>query len=255
MKKTIITLMALAGLAMAKDIEINALNDSSSLWEMGFANLKKEGVPSLNNGALTTVLGNGAQKYDWAKEYAIYTLQDEITLSNVEDTLTLTFTFTPASTNALATVTLIDATNNIAVSAGQGKYSAAVQMGSTDLVGKKFFAFKDGTQDNYVEVTTSASAENVVTAKTAITLVNTIAWNVEKNKFVSTVTYGDETLGVIDLGKSFTLSSVAVSMDGNENFSVSTVGIKASIANVPEPATATLSLLALCGLAARRRRK
>ncbi len=252
MKKTLIALMALAGVAVAADIEINTLTDSATQWNLGHANTSKRGEPSITGGVISTVLGNGGGTYDWAQEYAIYTLNKAITLTNVEDSLTLTFTYTPADTNAVALFTLVDSTNKIAISAGQGAYTGALQMGATTSIDGLFYNFKDESKDSRVLVNATASVESVVVADKALTLQNTIAWSTERNQFVSSVKYGDNVLGSVDVGESFSLSSINVSMDGNKNFNVTEVALKASV--IPEPTTATLSLLALAGLAARRRR-
>lgn len=253
MKKTLTTLLALAGVAMAENIDINAL-DVPANWELNHANSGKNGNPTLNGGKITS--GLGGSWCDWGQEYAIFTLENALALTGATDTLTLTFTYTPAETNAATTFTLIDTTNTLAVSAGQGAYSNALQMGTTSDVDGVFYNFKDKTNDSgRVKVDATSSASNVITAGNAITLTNTIAWSSTANQFVSTVKYGETVLGSVNVGESFILSAIAVGMDGSENFDVTQVDIKGSASLIPEPTTATLSLLALAGLAARRRRK
>ncbi len=86
----------------------------------------------------------------------------------------------------------------------------------------------------------------------------TIAWSEADNAFTLKLNQaGNEKTFV--LGESYSLEGFSIAMDGNSDdgrkdyFEVSKMSI--TVASVPEPATATLSLLALAGLAARRRRK
>ena len=110
---------------------------------------------------------------------------------------------------------------------------------------------------------TAKSARNSYTIKsynhektinTPLTLTTEIAWSAEKSQFVATVSYGaDKTiLNTYDLGKSYSLDKLVFSMDGG---SQKVSNLKIITNTIPEPTTATLSLLALAGLAARRRRK
>ena len=64
MKKTLTTLLALAGVAMAENIDINAL-DVPANWELNHANSGKNGNPTLNGGKITSGLGGY-----WCNGYA-----------------------------------------------------------------------------------------------------------------------------------------------------------------------------------------
>ncbi|MBR4311518.1 MAG: PEP-CTERM sorting domain-containing protein, partial [Akkermansia sp.] len=88
-----------------------------------------------------------------------------------------------------------------------------------------------------------------------------IAWDSEKNAFVLDLTQlynGQEYSASYILGETYDLTGISIALDGNSTngdkdvFTVSNFTISHT---VPEPTTATLSLLALAGLAARRRRK
>ena len=74
----------------------------------------------------------------------------------------------------------------------------------------------------------------------------------------STITLGmaNGTTSIIETGYIVNLADVKLMVDTTGNGNEGVTGISnASITYIPEPATATLSLLALAGLAARRRRK
>ncbi len=91
------------------------------------------------------------------------------------------------------------------------------------------------------------------------TVTFTVAYDSAKSEFVGTLTY-DGASKSVDLGDSFAVNAITATFDGDRGYLGYVNDIKLTVSTVPppavpEPTTATLSLLALAGLAARRRRK
>lgn len=284
MKTTIITLLALAGVAAAETITINPLTDATTDWKYGKARNKGSNV-TWNSSAGTMTATN----VQWAGSYAEYTLDKAITLQNPEDTMTVTFTMLSSRATGpyggndwgvCMTTTLIGADK--ALTAGYGRYdqgiiipgndqtdawkghadgTGPIQMAVSDNVDGKFFNMKE-TVGSDAPLTNYTEATGVLQNNVALTLTNTIKWDASTSQFVATITYGDNdtVLGTANLGETFNLKKINLSVDTGQMYEnnvltaqISNLTITANL--VPEPSTATLSLLALAGLAARRRRK
>ena len=279
MKKTITAIIALAGVATADVINLTPLTNEEG-WEFGRARDKNSyAVQDATQGTLTSTNVN------WSGAYAVYTLSDSITLQNVEDTMTVSFTilssyasgpFNGNNWGVCMTGTLIG--GDTALTYGAGRYdknvldssgnvnwegdangAASIQMAVSDHVDYTFFNMKETLGSN-APLTEYSEATGVLKNNVALTLTSTIQWDATQSAFVATVTYGDNNavLGTAVLGETFTLEKINLSVDtgqkGSDLFAqVSNLTVSANI--VPEPTTATLSLLALAGLAARRRRK
>lgn len=257
MKKTLITLLALAGVAAADAVTIAPLTSSDG-WTVGHQNDAKTQDAVLDTTAATLTLTSA----DWSRGYGVYTLADAITLTNEADSLTVSFTINTTDLNSLVTGTLVG--SGKAITLGHGSYSDVdknggngIQSGiSTDTTG--VFYNMQGSGTGGVFVKPDKTVDNSLTANTPLTLTTTVAWNTTKSQFVASLSYGETSLTSYDLGTSYTLDKLVFSLDGSSTQTVSGVSVSANIIpaspNVPEPTTATLSLLALCGLAARRRR-
>ena len=249
MKKTLITLLALTGVAAADTVTIAPLTSSEG-WTVGHQNTSKSTNAVLDTTAATLTLTNG----DWSRGYGVYTLADAITLTNEADRLTVSFTINTTALNSLVTGTLVG--SDKAITLGHGSYADSgkngIQSGiSTDTTG--VFYNMQGSNTGGVFVTPDKIVNDSFTANTPLTLTTTVEWNTTKSQFVASLSYGETSLTSYDLGTSYTLDKLVFSLDGSSIQTVSGVSVSANL--VPEPATATLSLLALAGLAARRRRK
>ena len=252
MKKTLITLLALTGVAAADTVTIAPLTSSEG-WTVGHENTRKTINAVLDTTAATLTLTNA----DWSRGYGVYTLADAITLTNVADRLTVSFTINTTNLNSLVTGTLVG--SGKAITLGHGSYNDSGENGgngiqsgiSTDTTGV-FYNMQKSTTGG-VFVTPDKTVDDSFTANTPLTLTTTVEWNTTKSQFVASLSYGETSLTSYDLGTSYTLDKLVFSLDGSSTQTVSGVSVSANL--VPEPATATLSLLALAGLAARRRRR
>lgn len=167
------------------------------------------------------------------------------------DGIAFDFTMTTRSDRDVClTLTLMD-DSGLALCIGMGKYGAgngAVAFGMTTDVSKNFYNFKDSTSSITAVTSAGTLAANDTAAISGLIMMN------ENNRVVVTLPVsGSETPATLELGENFTLNKIIVSYEGKGGASdyptISGLTLK-----VLEPATATLSLLALAGLAARRRR-
>lgn len=240
MKKTLIALMALASVAVADTVVYTPL-DNAENWTLGSARGRADRLTiDTTTQTIYSTTGN------WAQEYGI-TSSFEAPMSVSLDTDSLLFSVnltTNGTHNSCGTLALIDSTANKAIIVGMGKYNAGagiVQYALGSVRGDNFYSM-----ENLVEGDPVGTLGTIGTSGT-MALSGSITMNSEGK---AVATFGENTL---ELGTSFTVDKVVVSIDGANN------GQTASLSNLtltytPEPATATLSLLALAGLAARRRR-
>ena len=193
------------------------------------------------------------------------TLTQSITLG-LNQVLEFSYSFDFNVSNSVLTLAL--ANNNGAVVMGK-TYGNEVRLGTTTETGnavargyafgstnnsgavaniESYTALKDGAGDNVEFVVNSGSTVNT----NDVTF--TVAYNTTLSQFVGTLAYDGYT-AKIDLGETFSVNAITATFDGNSSFVGHVNDIQLKVTTVPEPTTATLSLLALAGLASRRRRK
>ena len=116
------------------------------------------------------------------------------------------------------------------------------------------YIFTDGS---YTQTEKTAGIADKTDGSTSSRVIREIiTWNDDAQKFVATIYVDGDVAGTQDLGSSYTLNKISVASAGNNNEWQSQPSFSnMQLTVVPEPTTATLSLLALMGLAARRRRK
>ena len=123
--------------------------------------------------------------------------------------------------------------------------------------GKTGFAFESSNPQgsNIQKLGTANNIAGALPKSNATTLTGLIAWNEVAEQFQLTFsTNATNSEKVINLGSSFTTTSMVVTSFADTGTSGTLSDISLKVTSVPEPTTATLSLLALAGLAARRRR-
>ena len=256
MKKTIITLLALAGMATADEV----------------FNLSTAGTPDKSDSVSVTNQGVQCSASNWkTKGYAGYSFGESITLSAPEDVLDFSFTATRPSLihdkeNVEKSLTFLtfaltgrSGDNTQAIVIGHGNSNdyeataAELQIGISDSVGEHGYTF-EGSKAPWT-VSASSELEGGMPFGTT-TVSGQIAWDATDNLFTLTLNSSALTNNAtlkFDLGKSVTVDGVVLSVYGVDTPTITAASVSATI--VPEPTTATLSLLALAGLAARRRRR
>ena len=251
MKKTIIALMALAGVAAADTV----ITGADLTWDVSAPN---KDCTSVNSGNLT--YSNGG----WWVNGPTGTLAQSITLG-LDQVLEFSYSCDFSGSNSILTLAL--ANNNGAVVMGK-TYNDEVRLGTTTETGNavaRGYAFgstnNSGAVANITSYTALKDGANNVTFDVNVgDTVNTndvtftVAYNTTLSQFVGTLAYDGHT-AAINLGETFSVNAITATFDGASAFVGHVNDIQLKVTTVPEPATATLSLLALAGLASRRRRK
>lgn len=245
MKKTLITLLALAGVAGAAPSLTTDFTTAPTDWTSGQWN--KWDTPHFNYGE------NGATT---AKPWRQNTLSTAITLSP-EEAVTITFsTYGNGSEHGLMFY-LTSSTDNYSVVTGISyKSNKAVDVGYLE---KAIVPRTEEGGSNMGNVGFQAGTANLVTSfgstsGTTLSTFNPLTYTLTLDGSALTVSVKDKDGKTwsddYTIKSGVTFDSIGFIIDGEGG----SVGIK-NISIVPEPTTATLSLLALAGLAARRRRK
>ncbi len=260
MKKTIIALAALAGMASAAD-RIDLVYtpfDSADNWT--FQCLRNGGAANYATVEDSTFFSANP---NWTRPVGKYTLDTPIILKEAEDSLTFSFTLTGAVGNSVATLTLAGTDDDGARALVMGEtYKGTDGASNTNFLfgtvaANTGDAYLLGSSEGWGGNTYNIKSANCVTlgalSSAATTFEGSIKWDNHDEGFVFTLTQGDKTITQF-LGSTYTLNNVTIALDGKNNTLSPVFSNFTMTANIPEPATATLSLLALAGLAARRRR-
>ena len=250
MKKTLITLLALAGVATATTTTFTDLTQDKTITLSDGGSITWSATDSTFTGSIySTVSGQQAR-------------------ASVSFTLNLTKAATVGSTKTeLVTITKNDYINTMGLWLVDGKISGRWNNDTYDIVSG---ANNPGTASGQVSVTSIIdNNENVFTSDgdkfIALTLVLDRTSDAYNPNNVGMVLYDADgsvvwnccSLGTADFS---TYDAIKLNTDyvGNAasitNAVLSSAEAATQAALIPEPATATLSLLALAGLAARRRR-
>ena len=228
MKKTIITLLVLAGAAIA-----DTTYDLTALW-----NEVKFGTEDTLTASNNFMTWDGTNAYtNWYMEFSLTT----VTATGYKATITAG----PYSSNS----------SGLSVSAKSGVITLG--KGNTDVIDSTkslsfdtsdvlTFAFYDGkaylgnkTDNTYISVTPPSGLVTTMTSGTSRAWAN------------------GATTGSTQIGATKIVNLGGLTITAGEKLDMATLmktGVAQSV-TIPEPTTATLSLLALAGLAARRRRK
>jgi hypothetical protein len=244
MKKTIIALFALAGVAMADTV----ITGADLTWDISSP---YKDCTAVNDGNLT-YSGGG-----WWVSGPTGTLAESITLGK-DQVLEFSYNVNFNISNSILTLALVN--NSGAVVMGKS-YGDAVCLGTTTETGdavSRGYAFSgtnnSGQVANIESGYTSLGADFTINADNKVTF--TVAYDTTLAQFVGTLALGDKTAD-INLGESFGVNAITATFDGAAAYvgKVNDMKLTVTTIPVPEPTTATLSLLALAGLASRRRRK
>lgn len=255
MKKTILALMALAGVAAADTV----ITGADLTWDV---NAPYKDCTTVDSGNLT-YSGGG-----WWVNGPTGTLTQPITLGQ-NQVLEFSYSCDFSSSNSVLTLAL--ANNNGAVVMGK-TYNNEVRLGTTTetetaVARGSVFADTESNQGNIANITSytalkdgvGENANNITFAVNSGSTVNTndvtftVAYNTTLSQFVGTLAYDGYT-AKIDLGETFSVNAITATFDGDSAFVGHVNDIQLKVTTVPEPTTATLSLLALAGLASCRRK-
>lgn len=254
MKKTLITLMALAGVASA-----NTSFTYIPVYEQYLGSWSYHGTATITDGIIQTTNTN------WQVDAATYTLAETHTYTTA-DTLNFSFDATNNGTgNGALTLAIIGTSNAIVL--GHGSYDKPadqIQVAVTDNVSVTGgYVFANTNPGDDLTLTAGATLDGGMPANgVTSTISGSIAWDGDSfaltlgsSAVEGTLSYdlGITTLDVTKL--MVTIEGGASPTNGSADWQTPTMSNLTITSPVPEPATATLSLLALAGLAARRRRK
>ena len=250
MKKTLITLMTLAGVAFGADdtlfsMDFTALTGSTNDnlpadWSAGQWN-GSGNVPYYNFGVNGAVVGQ-----PWKQNYLTTNFDIES-----QGAYTITFTLYN-SVEDTGNMFFLSSDSYSIVMGNSYNSNSEIYVGTlTEAVGRDYVCFQTNTKINPTVIDNSTGLD--VSGNISYTLTMQ-GGNMTINATVGNGTTWSTTItGMEDV----TFDKIGFLTDGSN----STAGVKGititapSSPSVPEPATATLSLLALAGLAARRRRK
>ena len=188
---------------------------------------------------------------NWGQAAAVTTLSEGILLTNEQDTFTFSFDITTnGTTNAAAMVSFVGET---AICLGMSTYNGSINYGTSANVSARAYSFQSAWDNNGDFVQSSGSLGTIGVSET-VTVSGAISW--KDGQFVLDLSANNET-GSIDLGDNVSINNVLLQLDGPNNVSTvpSISNLSMSAYLVPEPATASRSLLGLAGLAMRRRRR
>jgi len=263
MKNTLVFLTFLASVAAAETITYTPLTSSVGWSEFGHARTNKTKVPSLNvTQSMLTMTDS-----DWSCGYAVYDFAENIVLRDEADTLSVTFTLSSSLVASVVTGALISTDRTIVM--GHGAYNGTqdtnsgnlistingFQVGDTTTISNgSYNLHQSSTPGTYVE-RDYTSENGVFTPNEEYTFTTSVEWDTTKSQFVADVKLGNTSLISYNLGESYTLDKLIFSMDCGATGTQKVSGVSVVANIVPEPTTATLSLLALAGLVARRRRR
>lgn len=265
MKKTLIAFIALAGIACGatytplKDTQTTTTTDESvteGAW--GWIDGGKYNYNMTINreeGSITNAAG------DWYADAATYRFQNILTLGSGER-LDFTFDVNRKVSESVQTITFVGTTQAVVI--GHANYANDTNLvvgistnvaNATTGAGAHGYILGSGGNQGFIEsgINAGATLTGGMPEGTS-TISGSVSWDGDSYALTlsSSAVNGVDSSLTYDLGTTFNIRDLVFTFDGKASPTVVS-NLKMEI--VPEPATATLSLLALAGLAARRRRK
>lgn len=248
MKKTLVLFAVMAAAATAAEpVVYDSLLSSSEGWTLGSIR-GSSNLFTIDTGANTLTLTNS----NWSQAYANYSLPTTLTATESQG-IGFSFDVKINDTDSSLTFSLVGTTQAITLGTSYRANAGNILLGTSSAINSTVFSFNSDWESGTGVVTSSTSITGVATAGSTITISGSTKYNAETGHHVLTLMCGDKST-TLDLGATVDVTRISFGGDGDNNrtnFVVSNL----SLYTVPEPATATLSLLALAGLATRRRRK
>ncbi len=254
MKKTLFLMFA-----MAAAVSYAAPQGQDTAANKGDADLSgiKGTWYQYGTNAITTTANSVSLPQTWGGATGWVLFDNAITMTE-KDTLTLSFTMDSPATDGVLALTLQGNNGKTAVTIGNTAYgSRNIATASATLATEGYhwsgnaqtIVFDAGNSTDRFQKVTPATDDIIGTTSTSgLGVVATISHNGEQ--FVMDMT-ADNTTVTLNLGNELSFDALVITGSANTAQAVNNI----SLSVVPEPATATLSLLALAGLAARRKRR
>ena len=253
MKKTMFMLAALCGVCAADTLSWDLLSTSEATnWELG---KKLEGYEVRGPAVIQDGVFQLSGTIHWQQGYGVYDIED-ITMSK-GDVLTFAYTINVQSNggtpqkDAQAALSLVGTNNTIVTGMGYKFTQTQYGLVTTDAT-KDCYVIGNNWSGNAVNVSNTSNIAPITAG--AITLSGTISWSDTENQFVLDMIQNDGQNKTFNLGTTVDVKQIGLVLDGGSDTVPTISGLTLTYKAVPEPATATLSLLALAGLAARRKR-
>ena len=255
MKKTILSLLVVCGCAAAAHAEQTTLDLFASTEHWQLTNKQYPGATPAIDTVNKVLTASAPGQAGWGRGCAIYTFATPISLTNATDTLTFSFDLTQTDADVLSSVALVGDSQTIVMGSHYNWESlqyGLISKGTDDGADMTYSAGASTWTNYYAANADYGQRYDLIAVDTSnpVTISGEIAY--ANDQYVLTLTTGSVTK-TLNLGDSVQVNQISIALDGPSNKfpAVSKLTITAP---VPEPATATLSLLALAGLAARRRR-
>lgn len=197
----------------------------------------------------------------WSEATAWVSFDKAITLSK-GDMLTLAFTIDQIAADGVVSLILQGANGQPAVIIGNEAYKSTNIAAATATLATSGFAESLGGNAQSLAFDSGHSGDRLQTVTPGATITSTasanvdilakIAYSEQEDQFVMNLMVGGDEAkaATLNLGQSLSFDSLVVIASSDAVQPISGI----SLTVVPEPATATLSLFALAGLATRRRR-
>ena len=264
MKKTLIALVAMAGIACGatytplKDTQTTTTTDESvaeGAW--GWIDGGKYNYNMTINhdeGSIT----NAAD--DWYADAATYRFQNILTLGSGER-LDFTFDVNRKVANSVQTITFVGTTQAVVIGHADYDQNTNLDVGISNNVadaltgaGAHGYILLRGGNQGFIDIINAEATLAGGMPEGTSTISGSVSWDGDSYALTlsSSAVNGVDSSLTYDLGSTFDIRDLVFTFDGK---GTPTVVSNLKMEIVPEPATATLSLLALAGLAARRRRK
>ena len=248
MKKTIITvLLATTGVAMGAADLGNGITGDWTIYNKA--------------DKIATDAASITFQSDWGGPTAWITLDSAISLTQ-DQTLTFSYTYSSTTTNGIYGISFQGDGGASAFMIGNTDYvnrdlaAAFTTLGTTGFYQSKAqnIRFNAGNSSDRIQTVTGGASLGTVSPGLVEA---SIAFDSTAAAFIMTLECGEQS-NTLNLGSTVAFDTISFSADGDisQAFTGLSMNITtASTSAVPEPTTATLSLLALVGLAARRRRR
>lgn len=251
MKKTIIAaLLSMAGVAMAAGGTANLGSGITGTWTE--YNMQD---------SITTDTDSITLPSSWGGPTAWITLDSAISLGQ-DQTLTFSYTYSSTTNNGIYGISFQGEGGASAFMIGNTAYGTRDLAASTATLGTTGF-YQNKAQNLRYDAGNSGDRIQTVTGGINLGAVSpglveaSIAFDSTAAAFIMTLECGEQS-ETLNLGSTVAFDTISFSGDANATQSFTGLSMNITTAPttaVPEPTTATLSLLALAGLAMRRRRK